>query len=116
MVLRIRRRAFRFVRDGRVVRVPASSFVVRDRGLPGRGPKIIPSLKRGSLGINFKMSTTARRRRLISLARRIGERRVVGKLRAIQVLMKRTAPQISSIAAKDAKFISGRFEGRRLIR
>lgn len=96
-------------------RVDASTFFIRDRGAKGRSRRIIPKLKKGTLGINFSASATTRRRKLIAKAKRIGEKKIVGKLRALQVLNKRTNPSLARKALADSKFIAGSFIGRRKV-
>ncbi len=101
-------------KDG--VRVKASTFKIRDRGKPGRGPRIIPPLVKGSLGVDFSKPRMVRRRIEVALAKKIGERKVMGKLRAIQVFNKNTNPTLSEKARSDAKFIASSFIGRKRVR
>lgn len=97
-------------------RVPASTFKIKDRGKPGRSKKVIPKLKMGALGVKFTSSASARRRKLANQAKRLGERKVVGRLRAIQVLNKRTNPKVSRQALADSKWVAGSFRGRRKVK
>lgn len=97
-------------------RVPATTFKIKDRGAKGRGKKVLPKLKKGSLGFSLKGKTQAQINRLaLKKARALGERRVAGKLRALQVLNKRTNPTISRKAAKAAKYVYqhiGKYKGK----
>ena len=94
-----RRKAFASKRGGKRVRVTQtrvrpSTFRVRDRGKPGKGPKIIPPLERGALGGAgfFKRPAKDQERIVFNRAKKLGERKVVGELRALQVFFKRTSP------------------------
>lgn len=100
---------------GRMTRIARSTFTIRDRGKPGRGPKILPTLKKGALGVSFDAPPSVRRRIEAKLTKRIGEKKVIGKLRALQVLNKRTNPALSSKAAADSRYIAGSFEGRKRV-
>ena len=123
--LLVRRRGFRvrltsYLRKGKKIRrrgfrVKSSSFSIFDRGSPGRGPRLIPILKKGTLGVDFSKPTKVRRRVIANLCRRIGERKVMGKLRAVQVLTKRTNPVISAKARSDARWVAGSFIGRKMV-
>jgi len=96
-------------------RVPASTYKIKDRGKPGRGRKVIPPLKPKALGVSFDWPTERRRKALITKAKRYGEKKVVGRLRAIQVLNKRTNPKVSRIALADSKFVAGSFKRKRYV-
>jgi hypothetical protein len=113
------RKAYVAKRGGRKVRVAASevpptSFKIKDRGGPGRGPKVVPPLEEGSLGGKgfFNKPTAERHAVLKRLARKLGEKSVVGKLRAVQVFNKRVNPALSKKALVDSKFIADSFEGK----
>ncbi len=110
--LRVKRKAFTTKRG---VRVETTTFTIKDRGKPGRGKRIIPALRKGALGVKFTNPTSTRRRKEIALAKRIGEKRVVGKLRAIQVFNKNVNPTLSEKARMDAKFIAGSFKGKKFV-
>ena len=114
-----RRKGFTLIRGGKRVHIPpaivsGSRFQVLDRGAKGRGPKVVPPLDKGSLGGPgfFHKPTTERRALLKRLARTQGEKKVVGKLRAIQVFNKRTHPELAKKALADSKFIASSFEGK----
>jgi hypothetical protein len=101
-------------KDG--TKVKATSFKIKDRGRPGRGKKIIGKLKEGSLGVDFSNKAQTRRTKESKLAKKIGEKKVVGKLRAVQVLNKRTNPKLSKKAKADAHFIASSFKGKKRVR
>ncbi|KKN67098.1 hypothetical protein LCGC14_0464450 [marine sediment metagenome] len=75
----------------------------------------IPITAKGSLGVSFSNKAATRRRKEVKLAKRIGERRVVGKLRALQNFNKNRNPTLSRKARADAKFIASSFRGRRRV-
>jgi hypothetical protein len=118
-----KRKAFTASRKGKIVRVRAASVrahtkKVKDVGLPGRTPpsrKFIPPLKPGALGISFDETAEVRRRKLAGRAKKMGEKVVVGRLRAIQVLTKNTNPSVSRKAKADAHYIAGTFVGKRKV-
>lgn len=70
---------------------------------------------KGDLGGKGFFSKTASERRTIErrLARKKGEKKVVGKLRAIQVFNENRNPEVSEKARKDARYISGEFRGKK---
>ena len=117
------RKAFTAARKGRIVRVRAATVrahtkQVKDVGRPGRTPpsrRFIPPLKPGALGISFDKMPEARRKKLAAKAQKIGEKAVVGRLRAIQVLTKNTNPPVSRKAKADAHYIAGIFVGKRKV-
>lgn len=91
-------------------------FKIRDVGAPGRGRQIIPPLKKGTLNVHLKNPADIRRAKEIKLAKKIGEKRVVGKLQALAVLFKRTHPEFSRRAAADAHYIAGSFKNKKRVR
>jgi hypothetical protein len=50
------------------------------------------------------------------LAREQGEKKVIGKLRAVQVFNKRVHPGLSRKALADSKFIASSFEGKKEVK
>ncbi len=119
-----RRKAYtRRTRTGRRIRVkaarvPASRFKIRDRGALGRGPKVVPKLKVGTLGGKgfFSKPTAVRRKRLAALAKRIGEKKVQGKLQAIAVFSKRVNPALAKKATADRRWVAGSFIGKKRVK
>jgi len=118
-----KRKAFTASRRGKIVRVRAASVrahtkKVKDLGLPGRTPpsrRFVPPLKPGALGISFDETAGARRRKLAGKAKKVGEKAVVGRLRAIQVLTKNTSPSVSRKAKADAHYVAGAFVGKKRV-
>lgn len=116
------RRAFTSKRAGKNVHISAtkvgpSTFKVRDRGKAGRGQKVVPPLKRGALGGPgfFNRSHDEQEKKVFSRARRIGERKVIGELRALQVFFKRTDPEKSRRALELSKRVAGSFKGQQKV-
>jgi len=80
--------------------------------------KVIPKLRKGTLGGKgfFSRSIVSRRRIESRLAKRIGEKRVQGKLQAISTFTKRTSPRISRKAKADRLWIAKSFIGKKRVR
>ncbi len=95
-------------------RVRPSTFKISDRGKPGRGPKVVPPLEEGALGGPgfFNRPNDEQEQIVFNRAREVGERKVVGELRAVQVFLKNTDPQKSRRALELSKKIAGSFKGR----
>lgn len=113
------RKAYTARRGGKTVHVGAtrvgpSRFKISDRGKKGRGPRIVPPLERGALGGPgfFRRPASDQERIVFARAKRLGERRVVGELRALQVFFKNTDPQKSRRALALSKKVAGSFKGR----
>jgi hypothetical protein len=99
-------------------RIKPSTFKISDRGKPGRGPKVVPPLKEGALGGSgfFNRSNDEQERIVFSRAKEIGERKVVGELRTLQVFLKNTDPQKSRRALELSKKVAGSFKGTQEVR
>lgn len=110
--LRVKRRGF--TRKGGV-HVRGATFKIKDRGSRGRGNKVIPDLKKGSLGVSFDQSPNVRHSKEAKLAARIGEKKVLGKLQAVAVFNKRTNQKVAAKARSDRKWIAGRFIGHKRV-
>ncbi len=94
--------------------VPASTYKVKDRGAPGRGPKVIPKLKENTLGGKgfFSKSAASRHRKELADARKYGYKKVQGKLSAVLVLNKRTKPSVSQKAKADKHYLAKTIGGK----
>ena len=115
--LTIHRKGFTFKKGkAKGTRVKPKTFKIKDRGMPGRGKKVIPTLKKGALGVHFKDPAIKRRRHLIKLAKRIGEKKVMGMLQAIVVYNKNVNPMLSKKAALDRTFIAKSFIGKKRVK
>lgn len=113
------RKAYTARRNGKTVkigksRVSPSTFKIRDRGKPGRGPKVVPPLAKGALGGPgfFNRPSEQQEKMVFNRAKRLGERKVVGELRALQVFFKTTNPQKSKRALQLSKKVAGSFKGK----
>ncbi len=113
------RKAFTAKRGGKKVkvaktRVKPSTFKTKDRGKKGHGPKVIPPLEEGVLGGQgfFVRSNDEQEQIVFNRAKEMGERKIVGELRALQVFFKRTDPQKSRRALELSKNVAGSFKGR----
>jgi hypothetical protein len=114
-----RRGAYTAKRGGKKIkvtkaRVKPSTFKISDRGKPGRGPKVVPPLEEGALGGPgfFNRSNEEQEQIVFNRAKEMGERKVVGELRALQVFFKTTDPQKSRRALELSKKVAGSFKGR----
>lgn len=117
------RKAFTAKRGGKKVRVSKgrvkpSTFTIRDRGKPGRGPKVVPPLKEGALGGPgfFNRPNAEQKQIVFRRAKKLGERKVVGELRALQVFFKTTQPQKSRRALELSRQVAGSFKGKQSVR
>src|SRR5215210_379385 len=102
------RKAFTAKRGGKKVKVAKgqvkpSTFKISDRGKPGRGPKVIPPLEEGALGGSG----------FFDRSKEMGERKVVGELRALQVFFKTADAQKSRRALELSKKVAGSFKDRK---
>jgi len=94
------------------------SYSRPDVGTVGRGRRVIPRpLKAGTLGGKgfFDFSAKTRRAFYAKLAKKIGEKKVMGKLSAIMVFNKRTNPALSERARTDRKWVAGTFKGKKRV-
>ena len=113
------RKAYTTRRGGKLIhvkksRVKPSTFKASDRGRKGRGPKLVPPLEEGALGGQgfFSRAKGEQERIVFERAKKLGEKKVVGELRALQVFFKRTDPQKSRRALELSKKVAGSFRGR----
>lgn len=113
------RKAFTTKRGGKKVkvskaRIKPSTFKITDRGKPGRGRRVVPPLEEGALGGPgfFDRSNDEQEQIVFNRAKEMGERKVVGELRALQVFFKTTDPQKSRRALELSKKVAGSFKDR----
>lgn len=103
----ILRSSYRFVnKSGKDIKVKAKC--IKDKGLPGKGPKLIQDLKKGTLsnfGYSSKIQAKKRKEALTEAVKNIGYGIVVKKLNAISILNKNTNPKISEIFKKDMNWV-----------
>ena len=124
----IRRRAYTFRRTPRTIRVPASpahraytrrisggvvrvkSSVIRNRGLPGKGPYTLPPLSPGKLYGYTVSAAPANRYKSLTFAMKSNSPLAV--FRRLQVLaryLKRTSPTAQRTILKNAAWIRRKF-------
>jgi hypothetical protein len=115
-----KRKGYTATRNGKKVkvgpaRVKPSTFKIRDRGKAGKGPKVVPPLEKGALGGPgfFARSESEQERIVFERAKVMGEKKVVGELRALQVFFKRTDPEKSRQALELSKKVAGSFRGNK---
>jgi|WetSurMetagenome_2_1015567.scaffolds.fasta_scaffold355400_2 hypothetical protein len=104
-----------YFKNGKIVPakfIPETNYLAKDKGKKGKGKKLLPALKKGSLGVNFSMPEEQRHKIEISLAKKIGEKQVISKLIALAVLNKRTNSELAEKARADARFIAGSFHDK----
>ncbi len=93
----------------RSIHVPAGC--IKDRGLPGKGPKSgegIGKLRKGDLikyGYQYRLSDALRHRALKKAIKQYGLMSVYHKLDAVVKLSKRTAPNASNIFERDRNWV-----------
>jgi hypothetical protein len=96
--------------------VKPTTYQEVDRGKSGRGKKVLPELKEGTLGIDFSKSDSYNHSILEKKAKKIGEKKVMGKLQALNVLFKNTNPKYSNKAKKYERWVAQRFKGKKRVR
>lgn len=113
------RKAFTAKRGGKKVkvakvRVKPSTFKISDRGKPGRGRKVVPPLEEGPLGGPgfFDRSNDEQEQIVFNRSKEMGEKKVVGELRALQVFFKTIDPKKSRRALELSKKVAGSFKDR----
>lgn len=114
-----RRKAFSAKRGDKKIRVSGSTvkpstFKIRDRGKPGRGRKVVPPLEKGALGGPgfFSHPRGEQKQIVFRHAKKMGEKKVVGELRSLQVFFKGTDPRKSKRALELSKQVAGSFKGK----
>ena len=116
------RKAYTAKRGGKTIRVgksqvKPSTFKISDRGKKGRGAKVVPPLEKGALGGPgfFNRSNEDQEKIVFKRANKLGEKKVVGELRALQVFFKTTDPQKSKRALELSKQAAGSFKGKKKV-
>jgi hypothetical protein len=117
-----RRKGYTINRGGKVIKiketwVKPSTYTIPDRGKPGRGQKVIPPLRKGALGGSgfFDLSKKEQEKIVFERARKVGEKKVIGELRALQVFFKRTQPKKAQRAKELSKLVAGSFKGKQYV-
>ena len=92
------------------------SGCIRNRGLPGKGPREgegIGSLRKGELikyGYSYRLADSARQKALKKAIKAYGALSVYRKLDAVSKYSTRTAPDASKIFARDRDWIKASYE------
>lgn len=107
-----RRKAYSYYRPAS--RVSVSAAVIRDLGLPGKGPQVIPIRRTGALskfGYAVKASPTKRHRALTAaiLRGRTSPLAVFRRLQAIATLSKRSMPMYARVYLKNRDWVRTKF-------
>lgn len=112
-MLKVTRRAYT-TKKGRMVK--SSTFLIRDRGLPGRGPKLIPIKRSGLLGVGFFSKSVAEQHRILKgAARKYGEKSVQGDMQAKATWNKNVNPALSHKAQRLRSWVARNFDGKKYI-
>lgn len=93
-------------KDGEKVKVPEK--YIKDRGNPGKGPKLIPPLKKGEfkkIGYDVNKSNLSRHRALNRGVKEYTKNTMIRRLNAISTLLKNTSPKKSEIFKKDMYYV-----------
>src|SRR5579875_399808 len=114
------RKAFTEHRDGHVIRepathvsptyVPPTSYLERDRGLPGHGPQSLPPMvhheRLTNLGYHASKSEEERHKALHEAVKRYGKKSVLGMLRW-QISVRQTEqPEVRKKFESDFEYVS----------
>jgi hypothetical protein len=127
-MLTIRRRAYTFRRTPKTIRVPASanhraytrrisggtvrvkSTVIRNRGLPGRGPYTLPPLSPGKLyGYTVSANTPNRYKSLTFAMKSNSPLAVFRRLQILARYLKRTSPTARRTILGNAAWVRRKF-------
>lgn len=112
-MLRIKRKAY-IKKDG--TKVKSSTFLIKDRGLHGRGPKIITMTKPGLLGTGFFSKSVAEQHRILKRAAvKYGEKSVQGDMQAKATFNKNVNPVLSRKAQRLRSWVAKNFDGDKFI-
>lgn len=85
-----------------------SATCIKDLGLKGKGPKVIPPLKKGTItqfGYSSNNSDIKRHNSLKKAIKGLDKATVIHKLNAVAVLTANTNPQRSSIFKSDMEWV-----------
>lgn len=88
--------------------IPATTYKIKDRGAPGRGPNLIHVKHNQDLikyGYRFGESEQKRRSAIRKMLKDHKSRWVIWRLNAIRNLQHRTNPQLASKAKKDISYV-----------
>lgn len=112
----VRRKGKVFIARPKANETYVQSQCIKDRGLPGKGPREgegFAPLRKGELikyGYSYRLSDTMRRKALDKAIKSYGALSVYRKLNAVAKLSLRTAPDASQIFIKDRNWIKANHE------
>jgi hypothetical protein len=107
----VRRKGKLYTVKPKVQSIHVSAGCIKNRGLPGKGPKNgqgIGKLRKGDLikyGYQYRLSDALRHRALKKAIKQYGLLSVYHKLDAVVKLSKRTAPNASNIFERDRNWV-----------
>jgi len=109
--IRVRVKPTTYVRQGKVIHRRGYTYMRRDVGRPGRGPKLIP-IEKGKLsrfGYSTKKSARARHAALNKAVKEYGALSVARMLQAQIILRKRTQPHVRRIFEEDRDWLEKKY-------
>ena len=112
----VRRKGTVFTVRPRANTIKVGPSCIKDRGLPGKGPKEgegIGKLRKGELikyGYQYRLSDSLRQSALKKAIKRFGALSVYRKLDAVAKLSLRTAPDASKIFTRDRDWVRENYE------
>jgi hypothetical protein len=77
--------------------------------------RVIPKLKKGTLGVHFYWSDEKIKHALTKKAKAIGEQRVLGKLQALYIFNKDKNPKFANKIQHYRHWLAGSMEGRKAV-
>lgn len=112
-MLKVKRKAYTTKRG---VHVKATSFSIKDRGLKGRGKKLITIKRKGVFGEGFFSMPVAKQHSVLKASTtHYGEKSTQGRLQAIATFNKNVNPQLSNKASNLRSWVAKNFEGKKYI-
>lgn len=104
----------KIVREGYVRKdgVVVPPTLIEDKGKPGKGPKLIPKLRSGTLsrhGYSSKDPTQQRHEALSKAVKAEGATVVIRKLNVVATLQKNTNPKLSKEMKADSAWVKATF-------
>ena len=112
---RSRRSSRKIVRKGYVRRNPNGTVtyvrpaLIKDRGMPGKGPQLLPRLTPGGLGkygYAIKGVSQAKRRKALNKGVKAeGYAKIIRRLNVISILNKNTNPSVAKKAREDMAYL-----------
>jgi hypothetical protein len=90
--------------------VKVSPTCIKDRGAKGKGPKVIPILKTGTLmGYSTFLPENSRHEILRNVVKKYDYATTIRKLNAVRTLNKRTNPEVFNIISSDISYLQNKY-------